>query len=355
MIKVLVIDDSAFMRRLFTKTINDDSELKVIDTARNGEKGLEKIKKLNPDVITLDVEMPIKNGIETLEEIVKMDDPVPVIMVSAVDNRETVFNALDLGAFDFIPKPSGSISLNIDDIKENLIQKLKTAAKNKGNKIKDAKKEDITPEPVTYEKSKTKTLHKTSTSKGDFPIIAVGTSSGGPKALKKFITAFPENFPGGIIIVQHMPAGFTKSLADRLDQESNLNVKEAQENDKLKPGSALLAPGGKHLEIKQTGKVTLNEKDTKWGVRPCVDYMMQTLAPVYKDNIIGVILTGMGHDGAEGMEAIKDFNGYGIVEDKSTALVYGMPSSTIKKGAYDEVLPLNKIPAQIISLIERRF
>ena len=353
MIKVLVIDDSAFMRRLFSKTINDDPELTVIDTARNGKTGLKKIKKLNPDVITLDVEMPIKNGIETLEEIVKMDNPVQVIMVSAVDNRETVLTALDLGAFDFIPKPSGSISLNIDDIKENLIQKLKTAAEYKGEKIKDNDKTK-TPEPVTYKKSK-KTPSKTFKSKEGFPVIAVGSSSGGPKALKKFITAFPNNFPGGIIIVQHMPAGFTKSLADRLDQESNLNVKEAEENDSLKPGLALIAPGGKHLEIKTNGKITLNEKETKWGVRPCVDYMMQTLAPVYKDNIIGVILTGMGHDGAEGMEAIKKFDGYGIVEDKSTALVYGMPSSTIKKGAYDDILPLNKIPHQIIDLIERRF
>lgn len=348
--KVLVIDDSAFMRRLFTKTINNDPELEVIDTARNGKKGLEKIKKLKPDVITLDVEMPVKNGIETLEEIVKMDNPVQVIMVSAVDNRETVLTALDLGAFDFIPKPSGSISLNIDDIKENLIQKLKTAADYKGSKIKD--KDNLKhPEPITYKSSK----RKNKKTKGDFPIIAVGSSSGGPKALKKFITAFPNNFPGAIIIVQHMPAGFTKSLADRLDQESNLNVKEAEKNDNLKPGSTLIAPGGKHLEFDQNGKVTLNKKDTKWGVRPCVDYMMETLAPIYKDNIIGVILTGMGHDGAEGMEAIKKYNGYGIVEDKSTALVYGMPSSTIKKGAYDKILPLNQIPAQITKIIERRF
>ena len=354
MINVLVIDDSAFMRRLFTKTINNDPNLNVIDTARNGKKGLKKIKELKPDVITLDVEMPIKNGLETLEEIVKMDNPVQVIMVSAVDNRETVLTALDLGAFDFIPKPSGSISLNIDEIKENLIQKLKTAAEYKGRKIKD-EDEIETPKPLSYKSSKKKTSHNTSKSNKDFPVIAVGSSSGGPKALKKFITAFPNNFPGAIIIVQHMPAGFTKSLADRLDQESNLNVKEAEENDTLKPGLTLIAPGGKHLEIKGNGKITLNEKETKWGVRPCVDYMMQTLAPVYKENIIGVILTGMGHDGAEGMEAIKDFNGYGIVEDKSTALVYGMPSSTIKKGAYDEILPLNKIPAQIIDLIERRF
>lgn len=350
MIKVLVIDDSAFMRRLFTKTINNDSELKVIDTARNGKKGLAKINKLNPDVITLDVEMPVKNGIETLQEIVKMDKPPQVIMVSAVDNRETVLTALDLGAFDFIPKPSGSISLNIDDIKESLIQKLKTAADNKNNKIKD--KDDIqNPKPVTYKKSK----RKSKKNKNDFPIIAVGSSSGGPKALKKFITAFPDNFPGAIIIVQHMPAGFTKSLADRLDQESKLNVKEAEENDTLKPGLTLIAPGGKHLEFDKNGKITLNKKDTKWGVRPCVDYMMETLAPIYQDNIIGVILTGMGHDGAEGMESIKKYNGYGIVEDKSTALVYGMPSSTIKKGAYDEILPLNEIPAQITDIIERSF
>ena len=348
MINVLVIDDSAFMRKLFTNTINEDPKLNVIDTARNGQKGLEKIKKLRPDVITLDVEMPKKNGIETLKEIVKMDKAVPVVMVSALDNRDTVMTALDLGAFDFIPKPSGSISLNIDDIKESLLEKLKTAAENSKNLSKNKNKACKKVKKIT-------TNFKTKKKDNNFPVISIGCSSGGPKALKKFMEALPENFPAAMVIVQHMPPGFTNSLAQRLDQQSNVNVKEASENDSIKPGLALIAPGGKHLEVNDRGKIKLNEKPTKWGVRPCVDYMMTSIASVYKDNNIGVILTGMGHDGAEGMDAIKNYNGYGIVEDESTALVYGMPSTTIKKGAYDEILPLDEIPSRLIDIIERRY
>ncbi len=349
MIKVLVIDDSAFMRKLFTNTINKDSELEVIDTARNGKKGLEKIKELKPDVVTLDVEMPVKNGLETLKEIMNMKETVPVIMVSALDNRDTVMNALDLGAFDFIPKPSGSISLNIDDITDDLLQKLKIAVNSK-DQLKNNKETKIKTIKKAFKKK-----NKIKKSKENFPVIAVACSSGGPKALKKFIAAFPKNFPAAMVIVQHMPAGFTESLANRLDEKSNLNVKEAKEGDQVKIDQVLIAPGGKHLEVNNRGKVTLNKKDPKWGVRPSADYMMTTIAQLYKKDVIGVVLTGMGHDGAEGMEKIKENNGYGIVEDRSTALVYGMPSSTIKKGAYDEILPLNKIPQRLIELIERRY
>lgn len=348
MIKVLVVDDSAFMRKLFKNTINKDDQLKVIDTARNGKKGLEKIKELKPDVITLDIEMPVKDGIETLKEIVQTDNPVPVIMISALDNRDTVMNALDLGAFDFIPKPSGSISLNIDVITDSLLEKIKAAAKCKKkvfSKSSKKKTEKITSISHTINKKK----------KNKFPVIAIGCSSGGPKALKEFITTFPKDFPAGIVIVQHMPPGFTNSLAQRLDQQSHITVKEAEENDQIKSGHALIAPGGKHLEIDGRGRTKLNKKPTKWGVRPCADYMMESAAKIYREDTIGVILTGMGHDGAQGMKAIKDNNGYGIVEDKSTALVYGMPSATIEKNAYDEILPLTDIPSKIIKLIERRY
>ncbi|MFW5985853.1 MAG: protein-glutamate methylesterase/protein-glutamine glutaminase [Halanaerobiales bacterium] len=340
MIKVLIVDDSAFMRQLFTKTINNTSDLKAIDTARNGERALKKIPELKPDVITLDVEMPKKNGIETLQEIKENYPNIPVIMVSAVDSRENVLKALEEGAFDFIPKPSGSISLNIDDIKQKLVNQIKSAANSdfNGNRKNIA---PTCPEKVSYSK------------KDQFPLIAIGSSSGGPKALKHLLSPLPGNLPAAIIIVQHMPAGFTASLAKRLDQISSISVKEASEGDYIQPGAALIAPGDYHLEVTDGQTVTLNKKSSKWGVRPCVDYMMQSAAPIYRQNIIGVILTGMGHDGAQGMKAIKKYRGQGIVEDKSTALVYGMPSATIKEKAYDFILPLDKIPAKLIDLIER--
>jgi len=341
MIKVMVIDDSAFMRQIFKKTINRDPERKVISTAYNGEKGLELIQKLKPDVVTLDIEMPKKNGLDTLKEIIKMDDPVPVIMVSALDNDETVMKALEIGAFDFIPKPSGTISLNIDDIINELLLKLKSAVKSK-------KPEKINIIRPNTSKLKNKKIF-------NFPVLGIGSSSGGPKALKEIITVLPKDFPAAIVIVQHMPPGFTASLAKRLNQESNIKVKEAEEGDIVQPGLALIAPGDYHLEITENEKVSLNQKPQKWGVRPCVDYMLESIASIYKKRNIGLILTGMGHDGAIGMKKIKKNNGYGIVEDRSTALVYGMPSATIKENAYDEIVPLTQIPNRLIRVIERRY
>lgn len=342
MIKVLVVDDSAFMRQIYKKTINKDPELKVIETARNGSKALELIPKLKPDVITLDVEMPVKNGIETLKEIMELSEPIPVVMISALNSKETVLKALEMGAFDFIPKPSGTISLNIDQIKEQLIQKLKAATKSK--KIsRDIEKIKTYPGKITRKKSK------------KFPVVAIGSSSGGPKALKKLLSVFPDQFPAAMIIVQHMPAGFTTSLARRLNQTSKIIVKEAEEDDYIQPGVALVTPGDYHLTVNQKEQIILdNEKPPQWGVRPCVDYMMTSVAKIYQERVIGVILTGMGHDGALGMKEIKKYNGYGIVEDKSTALVYGMPGATIKEEAYDKITPLDQIGFKIIDLIEGR-
>ncbi len=341
MIKVLVIDDAPFMRQIFKRIIEKDPELNVIATAENGSEGIEKIKDNKPDVITLDIEMPTKNGLETLKEIMALPEPIPTIMVSALDDRDIVLKALELGAFDFIPKPSKPHTVNIADIEETLINQIKAAAGalKKPDKIK----------PLSPYRKRHLDMH------GNFPIIAIGTSSGGPKALKSIIPVFPANFPGAVVIVQHMPAGFTSSLANRLDQESAISVREASHNDMLKPGLALIAPGGFHLEVDKEGIVKLNKKPPKWAVRPCVDYMMTSLSRNFTDRVIGVILTGMGNDGAEGMQSIKENNGYGIIEDESTALVYGMPGAVQKKGAYDEIVPLHQIPFRIIKVIERSY
>lgn len=342
MIKVLVVDDSAFMRQLFKKTIENEPDLKVIATARNGKEALKKIKELTPDVVTLDIEMPVLNGLDTLKKIMAASDPVPTIMVSALNNREIILKALEIGAFDFIPKPSGSISLDISDITKELLEKIRAAA------ALDKPLHNI--KLIRPYQNKVKRIRR-----DNFPIIAIGASSGGPKALKEIIPVFPADFPAALIIVQHMPAGFTTSLAQRLNQESAITVKEATEFDRIEPGLALVAPGNYHLEVNRDGGIILNQAPPKWGVRPCVDYMLTSAGRHFKERVIGVILTGMGHDGAEGMQVVKNNHGYGIVEDKSTALVYGMPGSTIKANAYDEILPLQQIPFRIIELIERRF
>ncbi|MFW5999606.1 MAG: protein-glutamate methylesterase/protein-glutamine glutaminase [Halanaerobiaceae bacterium] len=341
MIKVLVVDDSAFMRQILKRTINRDPELKTISTANNGAEALKQIEEFKPDVITLDIDMPVKNGLETLEEIIRLEKPLPVIILSALDTKDTVMQALELGAFDFIAKPSGKISLSINEIREKLLKKIKAAHKSQPN-VYNEPEVKISPG---------KKISKNS--KENFPVIAIGSSSGGPKALKKLLSIFPENFPAGFIIVQHMPAGFTTSLAARLNDNSGLQVKEAQENDPINPGKALVAPGDFHLTINSEKKVKLDKRPKEWGVRPCVDYMMSSSARIFKKRLTGIILTGMGHDGASGMKIIQQHNGYGIVEDKSTALVYGMPSAVIRAGAYDEILPLNKIGQKIIDIVER--
>ncbi len=335
MLKVLICDDSAFMRKIFSDTIEKDPELEVAATAYNGQDALRKLKKIDVDLLMLDVEMPKLNGLETLEIVKNKYPEIPVIMVSALDNRETVFKALELGAFDFIPKPSGSISLNIDSIKAELLMKLKAAADSNGSfKKKKVKKRVIK-------------------NSGSFPIVAVGASSGGPRALNTLFEAIGQNSTAAFVIVQHMPAGFTETLAERLNNISGLKIKEAEEGDRLKPGHGLLAPGDFHLEIDSQGKVKLNKKDRLHGVRPCVDYMMQSLAEHFDGGrLLGVILTGMGRDGAEGMSAIVNKGGYGIIESKETALVYGMPSSAVKAGAYHEIKRIDEIGKRITEIVE---
>jgi len=335
MLKVLICDDSAFMRKIFSDTIEKDPELEVAATAYNGQDALRKLKKIDVDLLMLDVEMPKLNGLETLEIVKNKYPEIPVIMVSALDNRETVFKALELGAFDFIPKPSGSISLNIDSIKAELLMKLKAAADSNGSfKKKKVKKRVIK-------------------NSGSFPIVAVGASSGGPRALNTLFEAIGQNSTAAFVIVQHMPAGFTETLAERLNNISGLKIKEAEEGDRLKPGHGLLAPGDFHLEIDSQGKVKLNKKDRLHGVRPCVDYMMQSLAKHFDGGrLLGVILTGMGRDGAEGMSAIVNKGGYGIIESKETALVYGMPSSAVKAGAYHEIKRIDEIGKRITEIVE---
>ncbi|KXS48327.1 two-component system, chemotaxis family, response regulator CheB [Halanaerobium congolense] len=333
MLKVMICDDSAFMRKIFSDTVESDSELTVIDTAYNGQNLLDKLEKNKADLLMLDIEMPVLNGLETLKIVKEKYSDLPVIMVSALDNSETVFKALDLGAFDFIPKPGGSISLNIDSIKEELISKLKAAHQ--------SKKERVT-KPVQI----TKQIK-------EFPIVAIGTSSGGPRALTTLLSDIPDNFPAAFVIVQHMPAGFTKTLAERLNTVSGLNIKEAETGDKLEKGKGLLAPGDYHLEINHKGKVELNQKPKEHGVRPSVDYMLKSLARNFnKKRITACILTGMGRDGAAGMKELITGGAYGIIEAKESALVYGMPSAAAAKGAYDEILNINDIAARLIEIVE---
>jgi two-component system chemotaxis response regulator CheB len=329
--KVLVVDDSAFMRKIISDMINSDPQLNVVGTARDGVDALKKIPQIHPDVITLDVNMPRMDGLTTLKQIMK-ERPLPVIMVSAAtqEGAETTFQALNLGAVDYIPKPSGQISLDVNKIKNELVAKIKTAMKAK----------IITHKHIPRSRIKTKQKLKEK-------VITIGASTGGPPALEKILTQLPRNIPP-TLIVQHMPSGFTSSFAKRLDELCNFYVKEAEKGDIIKQGQALIAPGGYHMTVTTEGRIQLDTGPPEHSVRPAVDPLMRTAAEVYGSETIGVILTGMGRDGSSGLKAIKENGGRTIAQNEATCTVFGMPKAAIDDGNVDKVLPLSKIPKQIM-------
>ncbi|MCK8823820.1 protein-glutamate methylesterase/protein-glutamine glutaminase [Fuchsiella alkaliacetigena] len=348
-IGVLVVDDSAFMRKMISSML-DVEGIRVIDTARNGEDAIKKLEKLSPDVITLDVEMPRMDGLEFLGWLMDKK-PTPTIMLSSLtqENSRTTIEALELGAIDFIPKPSGSISLDIEEIEADLVKKVKVAAQSKllaQDKLE--KKRETTPKTTT----RTETKRKSSVSrvKGKQELLIIGASTGGPRALKEVITNLESGFGLGVLVVQHMPPNFTKSLAERLDRLSALEVKEAEPGDKIRPGKALIAPGDYHLLVRKKGEVDIDRSAKQHNVRPAIDLTMESAAEHYPGSIIGVVLTGMGRDGTRGLKAIKNAGGYTIAQDEETSVVYGMPKSAFEAGVVDSVKSLPLISTEIMKL-----
>lgn len=346
MIKVLVVDDSVLIRKILTDILESDDEIKVIDTARNGKEALEKIELLKPDLVTLDIEMPIMDGITTLKQIVSKHK-IPVIMVSSLtyEGAELTLEALDIGAVDFLPKPTNIFSIKQEDIKHQIVEKVKVAAKSKFYAIKP-----VAEVKKQYEIIKKKKLLNTKFDN----IVAIGTSTGGPRALQMLIPQFPADINASIVIVQHMPAKFTKSLADRLDSISSVKVKEAEEGEILQRGHAYIAPGDYHLKIlkeKDNLVVRLDKEPEVLGLRPTVDKMMDSIAKIDGYNKIGVILTGMGSDGKKGIRSIKESGGFTIAQDEATSVVFGMPKAAISTNCIDIVLPIDKIGEKILSKV----
>jgi two-component system chemotaxis response regulator CheB len=345
MIKILIVDDSAFMRKLLSDLFSAEADFIVIGTARNGKEALEKVKQLRPDVVTMDVEMPIMNGIQALE-IIMREMPTPVVMLSSLTSSgaKATLTALELGAVDFVAKSSGVIS-SITGIGNEILAKSRAA--NKANVSQLSKTKVILP-------SMTNLSSQAFLPSSEERILAIGTSTGGPRALQEIITRLPGNLPCGVVIVQHMPPGFTRSLAERLNSLSALTVKEAEHNEVIRPGFVFIAPGDFHMTVEREGNkkvVKLNQNPPIGGHRPAVDPMMESVAKVYGDRTVGVILTGMGHDGAKGIQVIKQQHGYTIAEDQSTAVVFGMPKSAIELGVVDKIVPLSAIAAEIVKAI----
>lgn len=345
-IRVLVVDDSALMRKRISEMINSDPDLEVIATARNGEEAVRAVFLLKPDAVTLDIELPVMNGLTALKYIMS-EFPTPVIVLSAYTKAgaDITMQSLESGAFDVVAKPSGVISLDIDKVGKELISKIKATQNINIGKLR----------PILVNEAEEDTLEiKTEAKKGkplSDKVVAIASSTGGPRALMEVIPALDGNIPASIVIVQHMPVGFTASFAERLDWGSKISVREAREGDPLKKGEALVAPGGFHLAIERDGRhgvVRLETGPKDHGVCPSADRMMISAASLYAKNCLGVVLTGMGDDGTDGLREIKKHGGATIAEDKSTAVVYGMPKSAFDAGVVDKVLPLPEIAGEIM-------
>jgi two-component system chemotaxis response regulator CheB len=343
---VLVVDDSAFMRKLVSEMIEGSGEFRVVGTARNGLEALKKIHALDPDVVTLDIEMPELDGIGALGYIMS-ETPRPVVMLSGAaseSGRDPAIRALELGAVDFVKKPGGPISLDLDRVRDRLLDALRAS-----------REVNLRGVPMLARPETRRPAHPTANG-GSWATraVAIAASTGGPRALAELIPGLPATLDAAVLIVQHMPAGFTKSLAERLDLHSRLTVAEACDGERVVHNRVYLAPGGQHMRVRLLGGVPVISLDTSppvWGVRPSADPLFKSVADVFGAASIGVVLTGMGRDAAEGMRAIHEAGGLGVAQDRATSIIYGMPHAALLTGGIDQVLPLPAIAAAVTDLL----
>ncbi len=335
--------------------LESDPEIEVVGMAHNGEDGIEMAAKLKPDLITLDIEMPRMDGLTALRRIME-ENPTPVMMISSLttEGAAATLEALSLGAVDFIPKQLSYVALDIVKIKDELLSKVKHIARNKPRRSDGSIRR-----PAAVSPSLKKPILSAPPSAGQpqrpkkrINIVAIGTSTGGPPALQAIIPLLPKNLPVPVTVVQHMPATFTKSLAERLNSLSKIEVKEAENGEPVNPGVVYIARGGKHLTVKfnsSSYSINLTDEPSTTLHRPAVDVMVKSVAENYGSAVLGVILTGMGNDGLEGLRLVKQKGGVVLAQNEETCVVYGMPRAVVEDNLADKVLPLEQIAAEIVS------
>lgn len=334
--RILVVDDSPFVRRVISDWIKSEADMELIGTASNGEEAVRMVLEHQPDVVTLDVEMPIRDGLSALEEIMRKH-PTAVVMVSSVTTQgaQSTLKALELGALDFVTKPQGSSSLKVLSCRAELLQKIRSAksARLIGN---------------AFKATTTQSMAKTVTDK----VVVIAASTGGPKALAQLWQTLPKGFPAAILIVQHMPAGFTDSFARRLDGIGTVPCKEAAPGDRLVPGLALLAPGGHHMILNSTNTIEINQDPPLHGTRPAADPLFFSAVKFHGTKIVGAVLTGMGRDGAEGAKAIIQAGGVVYGECESSCVIYGMPKAAFQAGGITSEHPIGEIGNKLVQAIQ---
>lgn len=355
MITVVVVDDSAFMRKALSSMLEKDPEIKVVATARDGQEGLEAVRKHNPDVVTLDIEMPKMDGLTALRHIM-MEMPRPVLMVSSltVEGAEATLKAMELGAVDFIPKQLSKVSLDIVKIEEDLQQKVKHVSRRRviaPRSPRLTRTAGATPSAGAAAHAAPRAL-TTRTGKPVRDIVAIGVSTGGPPAVQKVLSHLPADFPATILIAQHMPAAFTGPFAKRLDGVCKITVKEAQTGDKIGPGLAYVAPGGKHIRLDVRGgrmELVVTGEPADALYKPSANVLMESVGNSVGRKALGVILTGMGSDGSEGMKVLKQKGGRSIAQNDASCVVYGMPKAIVDAGLADEIIDIDDMAEAIMA------
>jgi two-component system chemotaxis response regulator CheB len=352
--RVLVVDDSAFMCKVLETIFNADSQLQVVGRAKDGREAIALAESLKPDVITMDLNMPHLDGLQATATIMT-SNPRPIVIVSSESKEGAVstLKALELGAIDFVTKPSSAIDLDMQSIKDDLLRKVRVAAKVRvvrtasrlANAVQVSAKSAPTPAPRASQPSRPASSEN---SEMRFPVVVLGASTGGPATVMRLAPGFTRDFPAALILVQHMPASFTSQYALQLAEFTSIRVKEAEPNEAIQPGTLYICPGGQHLRVTSTGRVELDSHSGRIdGYLPNIDVTMESVAAFAGPMSIGAVLTGMGSDGARGARVIKNAGGIVIAQDEATSVIFGMPAETIKTGAVDHILGIDDIYAAI--------